>query len=195
MTDEPTAVRGPQRGPAWADLGVAVGVVALGAIAAWQTTSIPQSAYAAVGPRAFAWVASAMMLIMGAFLVVDALRGGWSHETDDFGEVDWRGGLWMVGALAANALLIDLDMSPIATFVISNVGGTDLVEKLNPSGVGPVGFIIASTVLFTLTARAFNSTRLARDAAIGFALTVVAYVGFDRVLGYKIGTGIIERLI
>ena len=181
MTDERNAaqsrardpVRGSARGPAWADLGVALGVVALGAIAAWQTTEIPSSAYAAVGPRAFAWVASAMMLMMGGFLVLDALRGGWSHETDDFGEVDWRGGLWMIGALAANAALIDLDIP----------------------GVGTVGFIIASTVLFTLTARAFNSTRLARDAAIGFALTVVAYVGFDRVLGYKIGTGIIERLI
>jgi putative tricarboxylic transport membrane protein len=173
MTDESIAGQNPRRGPAWADLSVALGVVALGAVAAWQTTQIPTSLYAAVGPRAFAWVASVMMLVMGGFLVVDALRGGWSHATDDFGEVDWRGGLWMVGALAANATLIDLDIP----------------------GVGTVGFIIASTVLFTLTARAFNSTRLARDAAIGFALTVLAYVGFDRVLGYKIGTGIIERLI
>jgi putative tricarboxylic transport membrane protein len=173
MTDQQIATPSATRGPAWADLGVALGVVALGAIAAWQTTEIPSSLYAAVGPRAFAWVASAMMLVMGGFLVVDALRGGWSHESDDFGEVDWRGGLWMIGALAANAALIDLEIP----------------------GVGTVGFIIASTVLFTLTARAFNSTRLARDAAIGFALTVVAYVGFDRVLGYKIGTGIIERLI
>ena len=50
-------------------------------------------------------------------------------------------------------------------------------------------------MLFVCTARAFKSTQLLRDAAIGFALALVAYVGFDRVLGYKIGSGLIERLI
>jgi putative tricarboxylic transport membrane protein len=153
------------RGVAKGDLGIAIGVIALGLIAAWQTTEIPQSAYAAVGPRAFAWAASAMLVVMGGFLAVDALRGGWSHETDDFGEVDWPGGLWMVAGLAANVALIDV-----------------------------IGFILASTVLFTFTARAFGSRQIIRDAVIGFALAFVAYVGFDRVLGYKIGTGLIERL-
>jgi putative tricarboxylic transport membrane protein len=153
------------RGLAKGDLGIAIGVILLGLIAAWQTTEIPQSAYAAVGPRAFAWAASVMLIVMGGFLAVDALRGGWSHETDDFGEVDWPGGLWMLGGLAANVALIDV-----------------------------IGFILSSTVLFVFTARAFGSGQLVRDAAIGFALAFVAYIGFDRVLGYKIGTGLIERL-
>jgi putative tricarboxylic transport membrane protein len=102
---------------------------------------------------------------MGGFLAVDAFRGGWSHETDDFGEVDWPGGLWMLGGLAANVALIDI-----------------------------VGFILSSTVLFVFTARAFGSGQIVRDAGIGFTLAFVAYIGFDRVLGYKIGTGLIERL-
>jgi putative tricarboxylic transport membrane protein len=153
------------RGLAKGDLGIALGVIALGVIAAWQTTEIPQSAYAAVGPRAFAWAASAMLVVMGGFLAIDALRGGWSHKTDDFGEVDWPGGLWMLAGLAANVALIDV-----------------------------IGFILSSTVLFVCTARAFGSGQLVRDAAIGFALAFVAYIGFDRVLGYKIGTGLIERL-
>jgi putative tricarboxylic transport membrane protein len=153
------------RGLAKGDLGIAIGVIALGLVAGWQTTEIPQSAYAAVGPRAFAWAASAMLVVMGGFLAVGALRGGWSHETDDFGEIDWPGGLWMLGGLAANVALIDV-----------------------------VGFILASTVLFVLTARAFGSRKLARDAVIGFALAFVAYIGFDRVLGYRIGAGLIERL-
>jgi putative tricarboxylic transport membrane protein len=106
-----------------------------------------------------------MLVVMGGFLAVGALRGGWSHETDDFGEIDWPGGLWMLGGLAANVALIDV-----------------------------VGFILASTVLFVLTARAFGSRKLARDAVIGFALAFVAYIGFDRVLGYRIGAGLIERL-
>jgi len=157
-----TAPRGLVKG----DLGIAVGVVVLGLIAAWQTTEIPQSAYAAVGPRAFAYATSFMLIVMGLFLVKDAATGGWSHETDDFGEVDWPGGLWLIGGLIANVALIDV-----------------------------IGFILASTVLVIFTARAFGSKRLLRDAITGFLLAFVAYVGFDRVLGYKIGTGLIERLI
>jgi putative tricarboxylic transport membrane protein len=158
MTDQP-------RGLAKGDLGIALGVVTLGLIAGWQTTEIPQSAYAAVGPRAFAWAASFMLVVMGLFLAKDALTGGWSHEADDFGAVDWPGGLWLLGGLAANVALIDV-----------------------------IGFILSSTVLFVFTARAFGSGRLVRDAGIGFALAFVSYIGFDRVLGYKIGTGLIESL-
>jgi putative tricarboxylic transport membrane protein len=154
------------RGLAKGDLGIAIGVVVLGLIAAWQTTEIPQSAYAAVGPRAFAYATSFMLIVMGLFLVKDAVTGGWSHETDDFGEVDWPGGLWLIGGLTANVVLIDV-----------------------------IGFILSSTALVIFTAKAFGSDRLLRDAIIGFVLAVVAYVGFDRVLGYKIGTGLIEGLI
>ncbi len=153
------------RGLAKGDLGIALGVIALGLIAGWQTTEIPQSAYAAVGPRAFAWAASAMLVARGLFLLKDAFAGGWSAEVDDFGQVDWPGGLWLIAGLAANVALIDV-----------------------------IGFILASTVMFAFTARAFGSLTIARDAAIGFALAFIAYIGFDRVLGYKIGTGLIERL-
>ncbi len=148
------------------DLGIALGVIAIGLIAAWQTTEIPQSAYAAVGPRIFAWAAAAMLIVMGLFLVKDAVAGGWSHEADEFGEVDWPGGIWLVGGLVANVALIDV-----------------------------IGFILASTVLFVFTARAFGSRQLVRDAVIGFLMAFISYVGFDRILGYKIGTGLIEGLI
>jgi putative tricarboxylic transport membrane protein len=165
MTDTMASATAP-RGLAKGDLGIAIGVVVLGFIAGWQTTEIPQSAYAAVGPRAFAWTTSAMLVVMGLLLVKDALGGGWSHETDDFGEVDWPGGLWLVGGLAINAALIDV-----------------------------IGFILSSTLLVIFTAKAFGSTSLVRDAIIGFVLAFVSYVGFDRVLGYKIGSGLIEALI
>jgi putative tricarboxylic transport membrane protein len=66
---------------------------------------------------------------------------------------------------------------------------------LNVALIGVAGFIIASTVLFVCTALAFGSRNVLRDAAIGFALALIAYVGFDRVLGYKIGSGLIEGLL
>jgi putative tricarboxylic transport membrane protein len=161
-TSGTSASRGIPKG----DLAISVGVVVMGLIAAWQTTLIQTSAYAQVGPRAFAWATSCMLIVMGLFLVKDAVMGGWSHETEEFGEVDWRGGLWMVGGLIVNVALIEF-----------------------------IGFILASTLLFIFTARAFGSHALVRDTLIGLALTVVTYVGFDRVLGYKIGTGWIESLI
>ncbi len=151
---------------AMGDLGIAASVVVLGLIAAWQTTLIPQSAYAAVGPRAFAWGTSVMLIVMGLFLAKDAAAGGWSHETDDYGVVDWQGGLWMLAGLIVNVALIE-----------------------------HLGFILTSSVLFVCTAKAFGSTALTRDAVIGFLLAFFAYIGFDRVLGYKIGSGLIERLL
>jgi putative tricarboxylic transport membrane protein len=164
MTDTATATK-PRVIPR-GDLAISVGVVVMGLIAAWQTTLIQTSAYAQVGPRAFAWATSCMLIVMGLFLVKDAVMGGWSHETEEFGEVDWQGGLWMVGGLIVNVALIEF-----------------------------IGFILASTLLFIFTARAFGSLSLVRDTLIGLTLTIVAYVGFDRVLGYKIGTGWIESLI
>lgn len=145
---------------------IALAMIGLGLVAAWQTTEIPQSAYAAVGPRVFPWVASAMLVVMGLALVAAAIRGGWQDEAPEFGAVDWPGGLWLIGGLVANVALIDT-----------------------------IGFILASTILFACTARGFGSGRIVRDVAIGFALAFVAYVGFDRVLGYKIGVGLVEGLI
>jgi putative tricarboxylic transport membrane protein len=145
---------------------VAAGVLALGALAVWQTQKIPVSAiYATVGPQVFPWAVATLLCIMGALLMVAALRGGWAPEQD--GTLTEFPALGLVGlGLAANALLIE-----------------------------EIGFILASTVMFALIARGFGSARPVRDAAIGFALALVAYIGFDRVLNYKIGSGLIERLI
>jgi putative tricarboxylic transport membrane protein len=153
-------------GLAKGDLSIAIGVLVMGLIAGWQTTLVPESVYAAVGPRAFAWATSAMLVGMGLLLVKDALMGGWSHESDDFGAVDWQGGLWLAAGLVINVALIET-----------------------------LGFILTSTILFICTAKAFGSFQLTRDTLIGFTLALVSYVGFDRVLGYKIGSGIIESLL
>jgi putative tricarboxylic transport membrane protein len=61
--------------------------------------------------------------------------------------------------------------------------------------IGIAGFILASATLFVCTARAFGSARPLRDAGIGFAVALIAYIGFDRLLGYQIGDGLIENLI
>ena len=157
---------GQQRGGiAWQDTAVGLGVVALAALVAWQTTVIPENAiYAKVGPKAFPWISALLLAVMGAVLTLEGLRGGWEHE--EGAETDWRSLGWLGAGLLLNVVLISV-----------------------------LGFIIAGTILFVSTARAFGSDKPVRDAIIGFVLGVVAYVGFDRVLGYKIGSGLIEGLL
>jgi putative tricarboxylic transport membrane protein len=154
------------RGPSWGDTAIGIGVIVLGLISFWQTSLVPESLYAVVGPRAFGWITATLLTIMGGLLVVSGLRGGWSHEVEEYGPVDWQGGGWLALGLLINLLTIDR-----------------------------LGFIIASTLMFICTARSFGSQKIIRDALMGFCLALFAYVGFDRVLGYKIGSGLIERLI
>ncbi len=152
-------------GIAWQDTAVGLGVLALAALVAWQTTVIPENAiYAKVGPKVFPWISALLLAVMGVILTIEGVRGGWDHE--EGGDVDWRSLGWLSAGLVLNVALIST-----------------------------LGFILAGTLLFVLTARAFGSAQPLRDAAIGFALALVAYVGFDRLLGYKIGSGIIERLL
>jgi putative tricarboxylic transport membrane protein len=75
-----------------------------------------------------------------------------------------------------------------------SLGWVALGLVLNAALIEWIGFILASTIMFALVARGFGSGKWLRDGAIGFALALISYVGFDRILGYKIGTGLIEKL-
>ncbi len=152
-------------GFAWQETVIGLGILALAAVVAWQTTLIPEHAvYAKVGPKVFPWVAAGLLALMGVLLTIEGLLGGWEHDTSE--DTDWASLGWLCGGLLLNVVLI------------SNAG-----------------FIVAGTILFVCTARAFGSRQPLRDAAIALVLAIVAYVGFDRVLGYKIGSGLIERCL
>jgi len=61
--------------------------------------------------------------------------------------------------------------------------------------LGPAGFVVASTVLFWCAARAFGSPRWLRDLAVGFALSLAAYVTFTRGLALSLPAGILAGLL
>lgn len=181
MTDAWQTYRRP---PAWGDVMLGLVVVAWAGILAWQTSLIPSSPlYARVGPTIFPWIVVTMMAALGVALAVAGLRGGWPHD-DELGEIDWTGGLWMLAGLIVNVVFI---------------GGVnlelDLFGTQIPVVVPQLGFILAGTLQFVLTARAFESENPLRDLAIGFVLATLAYVGFDQLLGYRIGTGLVETWI
>ncbi len=151
-----------RRAPAWGDVGVGLAVIGIAGVCARETNAIPSNAIYAQVGPKVIPWIATGMLAVLGVLLTLEGLRG-GWQHEEQGALNSRGiGILLLG-LFLNVVLIST-----------------------------AGFIIASTVLFLATALAFGSSNIARDGAIGLALAVIAYVGFDRVLGYKIGSGIIE---
>jgi putative tricarboxylic transport membrane protein len=148
---------------------VGIGVLALAGLAIAGTLAVPTSPiYARIGPKLFPWIAATGLGALGLALIVVGLRGGWSHTLEDRPRDPFNPasfGLVLAGLLA-NAALID-----------------------------HLGFVLASTVQFVLIAACFGSRAHLRNAAVGFAVCLSAYLLFARLLGVNIGAGVIEGLV
>jgi putative tricarboxylic transport membrane protein len=144
-----------------------LGVVVAALFAFWQTSIIPVSPlYSKVGPTIFPYIASTLLLVLGGLLTLQGLRGGWQPDDEKEIPLDWKAMAFVGAGLLANVVLI-----------------------------GPVGFTVASTLMFTLIAWGFGSRTPLRDAAIGFVLALAAYFGFATGLGVNIGRGPLESAI
>jgi len=145
---------------------VAVCVIAFAGIVAYETAAIPVAPlYSKIGPTVFPQIVAAGLGLLGLALLWQAVRGTWTAGEDAAVPVDWRALGWLGTGLILNVLLIKW-----------------------------LGFILASTILFTCVARAFGSTRPLRDVAVALPLAASAYFGFSKLLGISIGAGILERL-
>lgn len=149
-----------------ADTAAGAAVALFGAVIIWQAGEIPESPlYAAVGPKLVPYFVGACLLGLGVVLLIQALRGGWSAELDEVRDappVNPRSFGLLLAGLLANLLLIDT-----------------------------LGFVFAGTVQFVLIAWALNTHSLWRAALVGFAVTMGAYLFFDKALGVNIGAGIL----
>ncbi|MDJ0388524.1 tripartite tricarboxylate transporter TctB family protein [Roseomonas sp. E05] len=152
------------------DLAVGVFVVLLGLLCLWQAAAIPVTPlYAQVGPKFMPYLVGALVVAVGLGLTGVALRGGWSRGLEEVAEApptNWRA-LGLLGAgLLVNLLLIST-----------------------------LGFVFAATAQFVLVAAAFGSRRPGRDLLIGLAVTLGAFLAFDKLLGVNIGAGILEGVL
>jgi putative tricarboxylic transport membrane protein len=154
-----------------AEIALSIGVLGLGVFAAAVTATLPgEGGYAGIGPNFIPAVVSAGLLLMGGWLLWEALAGGWRNrgEPEAGTEHAFHAGAfwWITAGLAAHMALI-----------------------------GWAGFIVAGAVLFACVARGFGSARAARDAAIGFALSLAVFLFFVRMLNVNLPAGWLQFIL
>jgi putative tricarboxylic transport membrane protein len=144
-----------------AEIALSAGVLALGVGAAAVTATLSsEGGYAGIGPNFMPGVVSAGLVAVGAWLMYEALSGGWRSRADHPGVFQASAFLWVTAGLLAHMMLI-----------------------------GWAGFVLAGMVLFVLVARGFASRRLLRDIAVGFVLSAAVYFFFTEVLNVSLPAG------
>ena len=151
-----------QAGP----LAVAAGVIGLGLVLLVGAFGISgEAAYAGVGPRAFPVLVGGALTLLGLILAV-AIRRGMVLTPESGEDVD---------------ATLEADVRPLGWIVAGLALSVVLLER--------AGFPVTGALLFTLTARAFGSRRLVRNALIGLLVATATYVVFARGLGVSLPGG------
>jgi putative tricarboxylic transport membrane protein len=140
-------------------LAISVALLALAAFVLLQLAAIPaDGGYSAIGPRFAPMLVGAGLVVIGLWLLAQALTGGWKLMPPPPAEPMHAPSLgWIVGGLAAQMAII-----------------------------GFVGFTVASTLLFAAVARGLGSRRVVHDAIVGFVLAAAVFLFFTRVLGLNL---------
>ncbi len=142
-------------------------MLALGAGAAAVTATLSsEGGYAGIGPNFIPAVVTAGLLLIGAWLSIEAFSGGWRQRSEHAAVFDAPGFLWVSAGLFAHMALI-----------------------------GWAGFVIAGTALFAFVARGFRSRRPIRDAAIGLVLSLAVYLFFVKLLNVSLPAGWLAPLL
>jgi putative tricarboxylic transport membrane protein len=156
-----------------AEIAFSVGVLALGVGVSIVTAMLPsEGGYARIGPNFVPGVVGGGLVLIGAWLLYEALAGGWRNVPD--AAPDARGEhafhapafLWVSAGLFAHMILI-----------------------------GTAGFVIAGAVLLACVARGFGSRKFGRDLAIGFALALAAFLFFVKFLNVGLPGGWLTPLL
>lgn len=149
-------------------------------------------------PDGAAFIVAALLAAFGALLLWDAGRlpqdGGYAGIGPAAMPkiVGW--GLIVLAALTAGSglkrpLANVPRQNPVPLFWIG--GGVAIQIAL----LHVIGFVIATTLLFAATARAFGERRVLLALAVGLGLALVVYGIFDRLLQLNLPAGPLEMLI
>ena len=148
---------------------VGAGTLATGAMFVIGAMTIKSDAgYSGVGPNFLPWVVGLALLACGAFLVYEAISGGYREMEEPSGAPhgNWKGFAWVSIGILANAALITT-----------------------------IGFILSCALCFVLAVRGFKAAedRLdmspkawGLDFAIGFAIAAPVYWMFTQLLAISL---------
>jgi len=155
--------------PATLQAAVGAGVVIVGVGFGIGAITIPAEAgYAGVGPNFLPWLVAVFLVVCGAWLVREALSGGFRQADAPEGAEHghWPGFVWVSAGLLANAALITT-----------------------------VGFILSCALCFVLAVRGFYSAEgrvrpgpraWLLSAAIGIAIAAPVYWMFTQLLAINL---------
>ena len=156
-----------------AEIALSAGVLALGIGVAVGTALLPsEGGYARIGPNFVPGVVAFGLIVVGVWLLYEALAGGWRNLPDESPEARGEHAfsapafLWVTAGLFAHMILI-----------------------------GTAGFVIAGAVLMACVARGFRSRRFGRDLAIGFVLALAAFLFFVKFLNVGLPGGWLAPLL
>ena len=139
---------------------------ALMALGAWDISS--EAGYAGVGPNFLPWLVAGVLMLCGALLLAQALRGGWRELEAPSGAPagDWTALAWVSAGVLANAALITT-----------------------------LGFILSCTLCFMLAVRGLRASEgkahggargLVLDFVTGFLIAAPAFWLFTKLLAINL---------
>jgi hypothetical protein len=144
-------------------LRVAAVLAAIGLVAAWQLTLIPESAIQmTVGARVVPAVVVGMIIVLTVLYAVSAWRGKQVDESREEGQEPLPG---------SSVRLVALLGAGVAFMV----------------GLPWLGFVLPATVCGMCVARSFDAPFNGKSALICGAIALVFWVLFSRILGVALG--------
>ncbi len=156
-----------------AELALSVAVLGLGAFALFTAWRLPSAGgYSGIGPNATPIAVAGGLTVLGVWLLIEALTGGWrARASDDPAE---RGEhafhtpafVWVTAGLFAQMALMHT-----------------------------AGFVLAASVLFACVARGFGSARPVRDVAIGLVLGLAVFLFFVKFLNVGLPAGVLAPVL
>ncbi len=156
-----------------AELILSLAVLVLGIAVGVETTTLSGAGgYARVGPNVAPAVVAGGLVLLGLWLLYEALTGGWRDAIPDQAEARGEHGFY------------------VPAFVWVSIG---LVAQMLL--IHRAGFVIAQAALFGCVARGFGSNRSARDLAVGIVLALAVFLFFVKFLNVNLPAGWLKPLL
>jgi putative tricarboxylic transport membrane protein len=150
----------------WPEITIALFFLVLSATLFWEAKGLAfQTGYAGVGPGMVPTAFAVGLALVGVCLLYQALTGGFrgmSHEGEGVAP-NIKAVLWILAGLVA--------------FMI---------------GAKPLGFVPAATALFACAAQGFGSSKWKTDLLWGFAVSMGAFLFFNKILGVDLPAGVFK---